>query len=244
LTSSVGLSVSVRTHVGALELDVTFEVGAETLALVGPNGAGKSSLLAVILGVHPVDGGLVVIGGEPVVDTAKGLNVAIEHRHVGYVPQTYALFPHQTVRENIDFAVASARPRTSRPERRVRVDALLRALDLHVVADRKPTALSGGERQRVALARALSLSPRLLLLDEPLSALDVSTRDIVRSVLAEHLAAASLPTIVVTHDPSDARRLAQRILVLEAGRISQAGTWDELALHPATHFVHWFTSAR
>lgn len=238
----MGLSVAVKAKVGILRLDVQFEIGAETLVLVGPNGAGKSSLLSVLLGVHPIDEGRIVVNDQPVFDSNTKLNVPIEQRRIGYVPQSYALFPHQNVRENIGFAVGSAASQLSKSARQLRVDGLLRELELEDLSERNPTTLSGGERQRVALARALSIGPQALLLDEPLSALDVSSRDAVRAFLVTYLQSVSLPTIVVTHDPWEARRLGQRILVLEGGRISQSGTWEELARLPASPFVRWFTA--
>lgn len=196
----------------------------------------------MILGVQSVNEGRILIDSQPVLDTVNRLNVSIEQRKIGYVPQSYALFPHQTVRENIDFAIGSAEPELKKHARKTRVDALLCELELDAFSNRMPYTLSGGERQRVALARALSVRPRILLLDEPLSALDVTSRDSVRTFLSKYLKSVSLPTIVVTHEPSEARQLGHRFLVLEAGRISQIGTWDELAHCPATPFVKWFTA--
>jgi molybdate transport system ATP-binding protein len=242
VTSLKGLSVAVTAKVGALKLDVHFEMGAETVVLVGPNGAGKSTILSMILGVRSVDAGRILINNQPVLDTVHRLNVPIEQRKIGYVPQSYALFPHQTVRENIDFAVKSAEPALPKRTRRMRVEALLHELDLDVFSNRMPNTLSGGERQRVALARALSVGPQVLLLDEPLSALDVASRDAVRVFLSNYLKSVALPTIVVTHEPSEARQLGHRIVVLESGRISQSGTWDELKDAPASSFVQWFTA--
>jgi molybdate transport system ATP-binding protein len=236
------LSVAVKSRIGELDIDVHFELGAETLVLVGPNGAGKSSLLTMILGARSVNEGRILIDNQPVLDTVSRLNVPIEQRKIGYVPQRYALFPHQTVRENINFAIGSAEPELPKNTRKMRVEALLHELELDAFSNRMPSTLSGGERQRVALARALSVRPRILLLDEPLSALDVTSRDSVRSFLSNYLKSVSLPTIVVTHEPSEARQLGQRFLVLESGRLSQAGTWDELTEAPASPFVQWFTA--
>ncbi|WP_437836910.1 ABC transporter ATP-binding protein [Sorangium sp. So ce1153] len=231
------LRARVVARVGRLLLDAAIDTGGGTLALVGPNGAGKTSLLSVLLGVLPVERGRVEVGAAVLLDTARGLDVPVEERRIGYVPQDYALFPHLSVRENVEFAVTSAPPRPRGAARAERVDAMLNELGIAAHAGRRTQALSGGEKQRVALARALSVSPRALLLDEPLAALDVHSRREVRAFLAGYLRALSIPTVVVTHDASDARLLGHRIAVLEAGRVTQTGTWDELAARPASRFV-------
>jgi molybdate transport system ATP-binding protein len=153
------------------------------------------------------------------------------------VPQDYALFPHLSVAQNVEFALGSWQRQLPRAARRERAHALLADLHLQAFADRRPDTLSGGEKQRVALARVLAVEPRALLLDEPLAALDIGARREVRAFLATYLAKLDLPTLVVTHDPADARALGQRIAVLEAGRIVQVGSWDELATQPASAFV-------
>ncbi|XXY46582.1 ABC transporter ATP-binding protein [Sorangium sp. So ce269] len=231
------LRARVVARVGRLLLDAELDTGGGTLALVGPNGAGKTSLLSVLLGVLPVERGRVEVGTAVLLDTASGRDVPVEERRIGYVPQDYALFPHLSVRENVAFAVRSAPPRRGGAAEAERVDAMLNELGIAAHAGRRTQALSGGEKQRVALARALSVSPRALLLDEPLAALDVHSRREVRAFLAGYLRALALPTIVVTHDASDARLLGHRIAVLEAGRVTQTGTWDELAARPASRFV-------
>ncbi|WP_437815922.1 ABC transporter ATP-binding protein [Sorangium sp. So ce1078] len=237
MTRSEGLRARVTARVGRVRVDAEIETGEGTLALVGPNGAGKTSLLSLLLGVLPVERGRVEVGGAVLLDTDAGVDVPVERRGIGYVPQDYALFPHLSVRENIEFAVRSDASRRSGAARAARVDAMLRDLGIAEHADRRTQTLSGGEQQRVALARALSVSPRALLLDEPLAALDVHSRREVRAFLAGTLRALALPTIVVTHDAEDARLLGQRIAVLEAGRVTQAGTWEDLAARPASRFV-------
>ncbi|WP_437735480.1 ABC transporter ATP-binding protein [Sorangium sp. So ce1335] len=219
------------------------ETAGGTLALVGPNGSGKTSLLSLLLGVLPAERGRVEVGGAVLLDTEAGVDVPVEERGIGYVPQDYALFPHLSVRENVAFAVRSAASRRSvvgraaRVASAERVDAMLNELGIAALARRRTQALSGGEQQRVALARALSVSPRALLLDEPLAALDIHSRREVRTFLAGYLRALALPTIVVTHDAADARLLGHRVAVLEAGRVTQTGTWEELAARPASRFV-------
>ncbi len=237
MSASAGLRAEVVARVGRVLLEADVATGPGSLALVGPNGAGKTSLLLAVLGALPVERARVEVDGHALQDTAAGVDVPVERRRLGYVPQDYALFPHLSVRGNVELAVRSAWPREDRGQIAARVERALRDLDVAPLADRRPGSLSGGERQRVALARAMSVEPRALLLDEPLAALDVPARRQVRRFLAERLAALALPALVVTHDPLDARALGQRIAVLEAGRVTQLGAWEELAAEPATPFV-------
>lgn len=242
-----GLIARLEARVGALVLDVELDTGPGTLALIGPNGAGKTTLLSLLLGVQPAGAGRgrgrIEAANEVLLDTARAIDVPVEDRRLAYVPQSYALFPHLTVRQNVAFAVASLQAGNDR-DRAKRIDARLAELGLEALADRRPGTLSGGEKQRVALARALALHPRALLLDEPLAALDVHSRREVRDFLAGYLRRIALPSIVVTHDALDAQRLADRIAVLENGRITQHGTWDELQQAPRTKFVEDFTRTR
>lgn len=237
MSAGASLHARVTARVGPLLVDVELDTAPGTLVVVGPNGAGKTSLLSLLLGVLPALRGKVEVGGAVLLDTDAGVDVPLEHRRLGYVPQDYALFSHLTVRGNIEFALASAEPELDRAARGRRIDALLGDLGLAAHGERRTQALSGGEKQRVALARALSIGPRALLLDEPLSALDVHSRREVRTFLAAHLGKLGLPTVVVTHDAADARALGHRIAVLEEGRITQAGTWEELTARPASPFV-------
>ena len=237
------LRARLTARVGRLEIDAELDTVGGTLVIVGPNGAGKSSLLSLLLGALPAERGHVTIGDTVLLDTATKLDVPMEQRRLGYVPQDYALFPHLSVRENIDFALASTHAPPSKSERAQRVDAMLTDLGLTAHADRRTQSLSGGEKQRVALARALSVGPRALLLDEPLAALDVHSRHEVRGFLAAYLSKVALPTLVVTHDAEDARALGHRISVLEAGRVTQTGTWTELATKPASRFVEAFVAS-
>jgi molybdate transport system ATP-binding protein len=240
-----GLTARLSAPVGKLTIDVDLTTGPGTLVLVGPNGAGKTSLLSLLLGVLPVDRGSISVGGEVLFDTERRVSVPVEQRQLGYVPQDYGLFPHLTVAENIEFALSCTRPPLRRAERRHKLEAVLQELALGDHAARLPRALSGGEKQRVALARVMCLAPRALLLDEPMAALDVHSRRGVSESLASFLAAVSLPALVVTHDADEARALGQRIAVIEAGRITQCGSWDELVAAPGSSFVERFvTSAR
>lgn len=242
MTTTPILSARVIATLGQLTLDLDLEVRG-TLAVIGPNGAGKSTLLSLLLGAYPVQEGRIELAGTLLLDTAAGVHVPLEHRRLGFVPQDYALFPHMSVRKNLEFALESGMSRLSPHARSERALVLLGELGLLAHAERRPHTLSGGERQRVALARALCLSPRALLLDEPLAALDVHARREVREFLAGYLGKLSLPTVLVTHDAADARMLAQHIAVLEHGRITQLGGWDDLVKSPATRFVRDFVAS-
>jgi molybdate transport system ATP-binding protein len=194
-----------------------------TVAVVGPSGAGKSTILRLIAGLMRPAAGWVECDGERWF--GGGLNVPVERRRIGFVFQHYALFPHLSVRRNVGF-------QARRP-----VDELLALLGIDHLRDARPGDLSGGERQRVALARALATEPRLLLLDEPLSALDPTTREAVTGELARHLNDAGVPSLVVTHAYEEAAVLADRILVVEQGRVVQDGSPQQLLDAPASRFV-------
>lgn len=236
------LHARITARVGILDIDVDFEAGPGALVIVGPNGAGKTSILELLLGALPSPRGRIEVGGVVLLDTALGVDVPLEQRQLGYVPQHYALFPHLSVRENVAFAL-SCTARVEPSARARRALAILHELGLTALSDRRPATLSGGEKQRLALARALAIAPRALLLDEPLSALDAHARREVRAFLGAYLDKLRLPTLVVTHDAADARALGQRIAVLEAGRLTQLGTWQELAARPASPFVEEFVAS-
>jgi len=215
-----------------LAFAATIEPGS-VVAVIGPNGAGKSTLLRALAGLQGVDTGQVSIGGAVVVD--GDVFVPPQGRSVGVVFQDYALFPHLSVLENVAFGPRSRG--VSRDDARRRASLALDSLDIGVLAARKPSGLSGGQAQRVALARALVTEPQLLLLDEPLAALDVETREAVRTELDMALARFAGCTVLVTHDPLDALLLADRIIVLEDGRIVQDAPPQELARRPMTPWV-------
>jgi molybdate transport system ATP-binding protein len=223
------LAVSVAHELRGFRVELSLEAGSETLALVGPSGAGKTTLLRAIAGLLTPDEGEVRVGRRTWLDTRRGIDLPPEQRSVGLVFQEYALFPHMTVEQNVAYGG------------RARAAELLHAVGLSGLARVRPGELSGGERQRVALARALARDPDVLLLDEPLAALDAHTRAHVRGELREHLRTAGLPTLVVTHDYADAAALADRIGVLVAGRLVQLGTPAELIAAPASPFVADFT---
>ncbi len=234
------LSVKARTTVGALRLEVEMKVEpGECLALAGPSGAGKTSVLRLAAGLLRPAHGRVEAGGETWLDTARGIDVPAERRRCGYVFQDYALFPHLSAWQNVAYPLRGV----GRRERRSRALELLDRLGLRERAEARPSGLSGGERQRVALARALARRPDVLLLDEPLSALDARTRAGATRELARVLRATEAPALLVTHDFTEAAQLGDRVGVIDAGRIVQEGTPTELAAAPRSAFVADFTGA-
>ncbi len=239
--SSVSVGLAIAGAVGGFTLEVELDVREGPLVVVGPNGAGKSTLLAMVLGLVRPTRGRIALAGEAVFDSERGLDVPVEQRRIGWVPQGAALFPHLDVRGNVTFAARSAG--LPRDEAAASVERALVELHLARLASRRPATLSGGERQRVALARALASKPRALALDEPLASLDVDARTEVRGLLATTLTRLAIPALVVTHDPVDARALGGTIAVLEAGRVMQCGAWSELVARPATPFVASLASA-
>jgi molybdate transport system ATP-binding protein len=230
------LSLECRMQRGTLHLDVELTaVPGATLVLIGENGAGKTTILDMIAGlVHP-DTGRITLDGNVFFDNAQGIVTPAAARPVGYVFQDYALFPHLSVRENVAFGLRAQGVR--RGTVRAHVDTMLERFGLTAHARARPDQLSGGQRQRVALARALILQPRVLLLDEPLAALDSRTRGHVRGELRDHLAALDCVTLLVTHDPFEALVFGERIAVVENGRVAQIGSRQELLQQPRSHYV-------
>jgi molybdate transport system ATP-binding protein len=232
LHQNAGLGVDVAIAYDRFALGAAFDVGAgEVIALVGPNGSGKTTCLGVIAGLLRPDRARVTLGERVLTDTARDLDVPPERRGVGFLFQDFALFPHMSVEKNVRYGARSpGMPRT-----------WMERLDITELARARIASLSGGQRQRVALARVLAAEPQALLLDEPLAALDVSARTSVRAELRRFLDDVGLPTIVVTHDPVDALVLGSRIVVLEAGRVTQVGPRDELLARPRSTFVAQLT---
>ena len=226
-TLAVDIGVGLRSY----PLNVRLDVGAERIALVGPSGAGKTTVLRSIAGLLRPERGRIAFGDDVWFDADRGVCRDPDRRSVGLVFQEYALFPHLTVRGNVAFGG---------PER---ADELLERFGIAHLGNARPDAISGGERQRVALARALARDPSVLLLDEPLSALDAQTRSVVRAELQELLDDLELPALVVTHDFRDAAALADRVGVIVDGRLRQEGSPRELLDAPADAFVARFTGA-
>jgi sulfate transport system ATP-binding protein len=211
----------------------------EFMALLGPSGSGKTTLLRAIGGLDLPEDGALRFDGQDIT------HLPARERRVGFVFQAYALFRHMTVAQNVAFGL-DVRPWASRPARReirARVDTLLERMQLSGLGGRYPSQLSGGQRQRVALARALAIEPRILLLDEPFGALDAKVRKDLRQWLRTLHDETKLTTIMVTHDQDEALALADRVAVMNLGRIEQVGTPDELRTAPATPFVRTFLGA-
>lgn len=231
----MSLHAAVALHLGELDLRVDLVVPSGSVtAVLGPNGAGKSTLLRTIAGHRSVDSGRISIGDDAL-DEPPHRFVPPERRRIGVVHQDYLLFPHLSARENVAFGPRSVGASAS--EARAIATRLLERVGVASHADARPNALSGGQAQRVALARALATDPRALLLDEPLAALDAGTRVEVRRDLRRHLVEFDGPTLLVTHDPVDALVLADRVAVLEAGRVTQSGTIAEVTTRPRSRYV-------
>jgi molybdenum ABC transporter ATP-binding protein len=227
------LEVELGHRLSRLRLDAAFEVGRETLALVGPSGAGKSTILRAIAGLVRPARGRVAHNGRVLLDTDRGVNLPPEARRVGMVHQDGALFPFLSVARNVAYGVRLSHRR----ERVERARAVLDRLGIGHLASARPGDLSGGERQRVAVARAIASEPQILLLDEPLAALDVMTKQDLSAELEVHLRALGLPAILVSHDFADILGLADRVAVLQDGQVVQTGTPQDLVEAPASGFV-------
>ncbi len=230
------LAADIGLTIGSLDLSVELEVDrGEVLALLGPNGAGKTTALRSLAGLEQLDRGSVVLAGAVLDDPAAPTFVPPADRPVGVVFQDYLLFPHLSVLDNVAFG-----PRCRGVSKATAQTAARRWVDsvgLGSSAGSRPAELSGGQAQRAALARALAADPQMLLLDEPLAALDAGTRSTVRRDLKRHLDQFDGATVLVTHDPLDALALADRVVVLEAGRVTQSGTLADVTTRPRTPYV-------
>jgi molybdate transport system ATP-binding protein len=231
----MSLEVDVRARAGTFRLEVAFSVTGGAVALLGPNGAGKSTLVSTLAGLRRPHAGSVVLDGETLDDSAAGIHAEPERRGVGVVFQDRLLFPHLSALDNVAFPLRAAGARRADARRRA-ADRLAR-LAPAVRGAAQPSELSGGEQQRVALARALIIEPRLLLLDEPLASLDVAARAGVRTLLREVLASFDGVCVLVTHDPVEALTIAERVVVLEDGRVTQSGTPAELRRSPRSRYT-------
>lgn len=232
----MSIDAHLRVTLERLELDVDLAIGAgSTVALLGPNGAGKTSTLRALAGLLPLDSGHLTVAGRVLDEPADGVFVPPEARGIGVVFQEHRLFPHLDARDNVAFGLQA----TGTPRGRARQTARdwLARVGLEDFAAAKPASLSGGQAQRVALARALATRPDVLLLDEPLAALDPTTRNDMRRLLREQLADFSGVAVVVTHDPVDATMLADRVIVLDQGRVVQDDAPATLLANPRTPWV-------
>jgi molybdate transport system ATP-binding protein len=234
------LHAELSLAVGAIELQVQFDVPpGSCLSLAGPSGSGKTTILRLLAGTVRPDRGRILHGDEVWVDSQQRVWRPAERRGCGYVFQDYALFPHLSAWRNVAYGLRDA----PRSRRRTTALALLERFGMASLADARPGTLSGGERQRVALARALAPRPAVLLLDEPLSALDARTRASASRELSDILQSLDIPVVLVTHDFYEAALLGDQVGVIDDGKIIQRGSASELAAAPATTFVADFTGA-
>lgn len=230
------LDADIRLRLERLNLDAVLSVQAgEVAALLGPNGAGKSTVLRALSGLLRLDGGKVELDGTVLEEPAKHIRVAPEKRPVGLMFQEYLLFPHLSAVENVAFGLRARG--IDRRAARERAAAALERLGVAKVAEARPGNMSGGQQQRVAMARAMVTEPKLLLLDEPLAALDVSTKTDVRRQLRATLRESQAANVMVTHDLLDAVALADRMFVIEDGGIAQSGTPAEVTARPKSRYV-------
>jgi molybdate transport system ATP-binding protein len=230
------LHAAIEVHVADFQLDIALDVGdGEVVALLGPNGAGKTTALRVIAGLQPLDNGRIELDGTVLDDPAADVFVPTAERPIGVVFQDYLLFPRLSALDNVAFGLRARGHDKASARNRAREWLERFALVQH--ANAKPRTLSGGQAQRVALARALATDPRLLLLDEPLAALDAGTRLQVRTELRRHLATFNGARLLVTHDPVDALVLADRLVIVEKGHVTQTGTPAAVTARPASRYV-------
>jgi molybdate transport system ATP-binding protein len=235
VTAVSGLDARLGLRRGNLQLDVALRARpGEMVALLGPNGAGKSTVVQALAGLIPIEQGAILCGGTQW-DRPPSVWLPPERRPVGVVFQDYLLFPHMTAVDNVAYGLRARGARTSVAAERAMT--VMTAYGIGGVAALRPAQLSGGQAQRVALARALVTDPDLLLLDEPLGALDVTARAAARSSLRAMLAGFRGIAVLVTHDPVDALTLADRVVVMEGGAVVQAGTTDEIAARPRSAYV-------
>ena len=228
-------SANIAAQVGACALDVDISADGEPVALIGPNGSGKTSLLRALCGAIPCQGSF-VLDGQTLLKGEQGIDVA--KRRLGYVPQSVSLFPHLNALDNVGFGV-----RGTKEEREHIAFTLLERFDCAHIVFQYPNTLSGGEQQRVALARALASSPKLLLLDEPMSAIDMPSKRRIREAVLETADELECAILLVTHDVRDVVAFDAFVVAIEAGRVVQVGEISQLAQSPATPFIRDFCEA-
>ena len=234
------LEVTIQKRLGDFSLDVSLALRNELTAIFGPSGSGKSLTLQCIAGLLKPDSGRIVINDRVVFDSSQRLNLRPQERKVGYLFQNYALFPHLSVQDNIEYGLQGL----LKEERKHRVKGMIATMRLEGLESRHPSELSGGQQQRVALARVLVTEPQLLLLDEPFSALDSPIRSRLHAELLQILRGLPITTILVTHDLSEAYTLSEKMIVYDAGRVLQTGPRDDVLRHPNSRRVARFTGTK
>jgi len=225
----------VRLRLGGLALELNLTLDQNITALFGPSGAGKTTVLELVAGLRVPDSGLIELDGAPLTDASRVIFVPARKRAIGYVPQDLALFPHLSVRQNIDYGAkktTSAHPKVSRGK-------LCQVLEIEPLQDRMPNSLSGGEKQRVAFARALLASPQLLLLDEPLASLDQPLKDRILPYLERIREEFAIPIIYVTHSPAEVRTLCDDVAVLREGKCVAHGEPQTLFIETEEKVYRW-----
>lgn len=225
------VSVRFKKDLDGFPMDVFWEAANEIVVLFGPSGAGKSMTFQAIAGLTPLTDGRISVGGKLFYDSASRIDLPPQQREVGYLFQHYALFPHMNARENILFGHSD--PKSARED----LSEMVELFHLDGLENRYPGELSGGQKQRVALARALMRKPRILLLDEPLSAIDLAVRRAIRQELKSLQRKLSIPMIIVTHDLGEALTMADRLIIYDRGRVVQAGPSMEVVDHPVDEMV-------
>lgn len=229
----ITLSVQFKKALAGFSLDVSWQAGREIVVLFGPSGAGKSLTFQVIAGLVVPDEGHIQLGDTVFHDTRARIDLPPQSREIGYLFQHYALFPHMTTRENILYGHRQPRSREAVAD----FEAMLARFHLEGLEQRYPGELSGGQRQRVALARALMRRPRVLLLDEPLSAVDLAVRRSIRNELRSLQRTLGIPMVIITHDLGEALALADRLVIYDCGRVVQAGTPEEILRNPQNEII-------
>jgi molybdate transport system ATP-binding protein len=212
-----------------LDLDIAADDG-ERIVLMGSNGSGKTTVLNLVAGLMAPDEGVIAVGGRTLFDSSAGIDVPPERRNAGYVFQHYALFPHMTIYDNVAFGLRMRKVPAENVERRVREE--LESLGMWELRQARAAKLSGGQQQKVALARGLAVQPALLLLDEPLSALDARTHGVMRKVLGERIRKSRVPSVIVLHSLRDALALGDKVYVLDRGQVAMSGEPAEIARGP------------
>ena len=218
----MGVYCNITKKLHSFDLDVKFEVNNELVVIEGPSGSGKTTILNCLAGIRKPDVGVISIDGRELFNQSKKINVPAEKIHIGYLFQNYALFPNMTVKQNILYGIKNKeeyKDKSSRNEMLAYADYMMETLGIIHLADRKPGRISGGEKQRVALARALVTNPSILLLDEPFSALDADTKEIVYEEFASFREKFRIPMLLITHDHRESELFADKIITLKEGRI-------------------------